>query len=415
MSYSMDKDLEAGIQLIEQNTKINTALKLINKSARFGTTPGKSYFEIGEIFRKGIPGLEANPEDARKYYDIAMVKFEEGSKDSLDYREMGDYYYFGLGTKKADKNTALVYYAKAAEDGDEVAAERKTEIQNQLDKGDSSSTPTLTPETVAKEETSEGETSEKVPQTEEPAVSSEAEKEEPNTNQENPDEDSENDHAVQVSPVVIKENMSADVSDKIIAEEIDSDQILIKALRVLDSTVATKAEKLDAVELVKTASEGGSSRASVLMGFLYEGDNSLVSVDFEASRSFYQKAIEQGSSSAKYRLGILYTDRDVPFYDVKKGHELIVASAHDGYSFALCYLGDCFRSKVDDTRNLEVAYRYYALAGERGLGLGYHYMAEIDASRQQLDLAGKHEKMAGENGFDINLGYQDPLFYSLHI
>ena len=415
MSYTMDTDLEAGIQLIEQNTKINTALKLINKSARFGKTPGKSYFEIGEIFRKGIPGLEANPEDARKYYDIAMVKFEEGSKDSLDYREMGDYYYYGLGTKKADKNAALVCYSKAAEDGDEIAAERKAEIQNQLDKGDSSSTPTLTPDTVAKEEkTDEEENAE--PLKEATASAPDQNQEEKETPKGDVTEESVKDEpTVQVSPVVIKENMSADTSDKIISEEIDSDQILIKALRILDSVTAAKAEKLDAVELVKTASEGGSVRASVLMGFFYEGDNSLVDTDFEMSRHFYEKAIEQGSSSAKYRLGILYTDKEVPFFDLKKGHDLIIASAHDGYSFALCYLGDCFRSKVDDTRNLEVAYRYYALAGERGLGLGYHYMAEIDASRQQLDLAKKHEKSAAENGFDVNLGYQDPLFYSLHI
>jgi hypothetical protein len=42
-------------------------------------------------------------------------------------------------------------------------------------------------------------------------------------------------------------------------------------------------------------------------------------------------------------------------------------------------------------------------------------MAEIDASRQQLDLAAQHEKLATDNGYDPALGYQDPLFYSLHV
>ena len=55
------------------------------------------------------------------------------------------------------------------------------------------------------------------------------------------------------------------------------------------------------------------------------------------------------------------------------------------------------------------------MAGDRGLGLGYHNMAEIDTSRQQLELAKEHEKLAMQNGYDPSLGYQDPLFYSLHI
>ena len=55
------------------------------------------------------------------------------------------------------------------------------------------------------------------------------------------------------------------------------------------------------------------------------------------------------------------------------------------------------------------------MAGERGLGVSYHSMAEIDASRQQLELAKLHERLAVENGYDPNVGYQDPLFYSLHI
>ena len=42
-------------------------------------------------------------------------------------------------------------------------------------------------------------------------------------------------------------------------------------------------------------------------------------------------------------------------------------------------------------------------------------MAEIDASRQELALAKEHEHLAFDNGYDPALGYQDPLFYSLHI
>ena len=47
MSYSIDKNLEAGMNLLAEGKKIDTALKLVNKSARKGTTKGKSFFEVG--------------------------------------------------------------------------------------------------------------------------------------------------------------------------------------------------------------------------------------------------------------------------------------------------------------------------------------------------------------------------------
>ena len=389
MGYKIDSDLQAALHLLDENKKIPTAFKLINRSAINGTTKGKSYFEIGQILREGTGGLKADPEVAKLYYDIAVKHFKSEPCDSMDYRELGDYYYFGLGHEAIDKNLALEYYDKAASDGDELAAERAAEIRGQASKGGAETAPTLTPETEAKEE---------VPPQQKEEVATEAKA-----------------APVVVSPVVTDENKPTEISDKIIEEEIDTDQIFIKAIRILDSASSTQQEKLDAVELCKIAGENGSIRACVLVGYLYEGDNSLVKCDYLEAKKWYELAIEHGSCSAEFRLGILYTNPEVPYADLDKGHDLIVSSAHNGYSFALAYLGDCFRAKVDDVRHLDVAYRYYALAGERGLGSAYHSMAQIDASRQQLDLAAKHDKLALDNGYDPALGYQDPLFYSLHI
>jgi TPR repeat protein len=390
MSYTIDKDLEEGQKLVASKKHIREGLKYINRSAIQGTTKGKSFFEIGRIIKEGIYGIEADAEESKKYYDIAMSHFKEEPKDSLDYHEMGDYYYYGLGTEEIDKNLALEYYRRALELGDENAQAKIDEIENQMKNGDASSAPVLSPETEAKETASEADEPN-------PVVSDKAEPE------------------VVASPVVINDNEVFDAKDKVIVDEIDSDQILIKAIRILDSSVASKEEKLDAVELVKIASEKGSIRALVLLGYLYEGDNSLIAKDDAKAKECYESAIAHGSCSAKFRLGILCMDKEFAYYDLDRGHQLIIDAAHDGYTYALCYLGDCFRVKVNDKRNLEVAYRYYSLAGERGLGIGYHNMAEIDASRQQLDLAAKHEKLAFDNGFDVSLGYQDPLFYTLHI
>ncbi len=392
MSYTIDKDLEAGQKLIASKKHIREGLKYINKSAIQGTTKGKSFFEIGKIIREGVYGIEADVEESKKYYDIAMSHFKDEPKDSLDYHEMGDYYYYGLGSEDIDVNLALEYYRRALELGDENAQAMIDEIENKLKNGDAGNTPVLSPDTDVKEnapeETKASEDEEEKDAAEKPVVD---------------------------SPVVVNENEVFDAKDKVIVDEIDSDQILIKAIRILDSASASKEEKLDAVELVRIAAEKGSIRALVLLGYLYEGDNTLVERDDAKSKEYYENAISHGSCSAKFRLGILLTDKEYSFYDLDKGHQMIIDAAHDGYTYALCYLGDCFRVKVNDKRNLEVAYRYYSLAGERGLGIGYHNMAEIDASRQQLDLAAKHEKLAFDNGYEKSLGYQDPLFYTLHI
>lgn len=380
MSYTIDSDLKAGMALLAEGKKIDSALKLINKSAKVGTTKGKSFFEIARIMREGAGGIQGNPEESRRYYDAAMEHFLHEPCDSMDHREMGDYYYYGLGTEKADLNRALEYFDLAASEGDELATERAAEIRKAQNKGTPASAPVLTPETQVKETKLYVEAS---PVTASPVVSSDAE--------------------------------PAKEEDPLLASVIDSEQLTIKALRLLDSLSSNRQDKLDGIELAKSAAENGSARAAVLVGYLYEGDNSLVAKDYDEAKKYYEKAIELNSAAAMFRLGIIYTDKEASFFDLNKGHELIIESAHRGYAWALAYIGDCFRLKVVDSRNLDLAYRYYAMAGERGLGIGYHNMAEIDASRQQLALAKEHEKLAVENGYDTCIGYQDPLFYSLHI
>ena len=387
MSYTIDSNLKAGIEMLAEGKSNKKALQLINKSAQSGKTKGKSYFEIGRILREGVNGIEPNPEEARRYYDKAMEIFLHSPCDSMDHREMGDYYHYGLGFAEVDLNRALEYCDMAANEGDELAKQNAEDIRNMLRKGNASKAPVLSPETTVKE-------TPVTPEEVRPAA------------QVKP---------VAVAPKVVTEEKPAEKEDPLLTSIIDSEQLTIKALRLLDSISSNRQDKLDGVELAKAAAEKGSARAAFLVGFLYEGDNSLVEKDLNTSKVYYDMAVELGSASAMFRLGILYTDSDSPFFDLNKGHELILKSAHAGYSWALAHLGDCFRQKVSDPRNLDLAYRYYAMAGERGLGLGYHNMAEIDTSRQQLELAKEHEKLAMQNGYDPSLGYQDPLFYSLHI
>lgn len=419
MPYTMDKNLEDGLKLLEEGKKVDTALKLINKSARKGTTKGKSFFEIGRIIREGIDGnLEANPEEARKYYDKALSLFattDEGKLDCLDYREMGDYFNYALGTEAADKNRAADYYRKAIELGDELSKERLDQLEKELAAGTPSTAPALTPvaeekkpEAVVLPATTPAETKEEKP-VEEKKVEEQPAVEEKKV--EEPAEEKEAEKAPEVQPAG-KIYMS---DSKKVQTVIEGEQILIRAIRLIDSPISTDKEINDGIELLKTAVEQGSLRAAVLMGYLYEGHSSYLAPNFELAKKHYEIACGRGSSVAEYRLGLLYLSPDTYFYNEGLGHEHIVKSARMGYAPALHYIGDAYRSKVTNPKNLEIAYRYYALAGERGYGLSYHNMSEIDASRQELDLAREHEKYAILNGYNPDTETQDPLHDTLHL
>jgi|GEM_PF-776717 len=453
MAYKLDKNLEAGLTLLNQGQKLDQACRLINRSARKGETKGKSFFEIGELLRKGIPGIDANPEESRPYYDAAVSHLLRGQCDSMDYRMLGDYFNYGLGTEPINKERALEYYdlsAKAEDDQGKLSEQRAEEIRALGQRKDANEV--LAPEAKREEEKPEEKPAEakneEKPAEAKPADKPEAKPEEAKPAEEKKEEAKPEEKPAEVKPVVVvpavavppeekkdekpmeakptpvakpieakpvvnqnqpAKNVSPDVQDLV-----KDDALLVKAIRMMDDPASSLQEREDGIALVEGASEEGSLRASVLLGYLYEGNNSLVAKDYALSKKYYELAIGRGSATAEFRLGRLYLDPESPFADEEKGHSLILDSARRGYSYALNYLGDCFREKVLDPRNLEVAYRYYALAGERGLGMAYHNMAEIDASRQEAELAKLHERYAQENGYDPHSGKQDPLFYTLH-
>ena len=317
MSYKIDKELQEGMDLLKEEKKIDSALKLINHSARKGTTKGKSFFEVGRIIRTGVPGLEANPEESRRYYDAAMNHFRHEPCDSMDYREMGDYYYYGLGTDAVNLNRALEYYDMAAKDDDELALQRATEIRETMKRGSATSAPALSPESALHEDMIVSST-EKEETTPANAVAEELVAEDKETVQETVSEPQ-----VTVSPVVSSESKPVVTDNKIVNEIISADQLLIRAIRLLDSDVSSEQDKLDGLELAKAAADEGSLRANILLGYIYEGENALVEGNYDLSRKYYETDIGLGSATAMYRLGKLYLEPDSPFYDDQVGHKLI--------------------------------------------------------------------------------------------
>lgn len=383
-NINIDKDLQEGLRLLDEGTSIDKAFKLINKSARRGKSKGKSFFVIGRIIREGnkAANMSGDHEEARRYYDTAIKEFtkhDEETLDSLDFRDMGDYYYYYLGTEARDLNKALYYYKKSADLGDEESAKKVSTIEAELASGNENQAPTLSENTKV-----------------------ETEKPEPSDLED-----------VTPKELLRPEGRIYETKDEEIKKVISSDEVLLRAIRLLTSNAATESEREEGLEMIKMASEEGSVRALVLLGYLYEGDNSLVAADFEKAKEYYEKAIALSSSVAMYRLGLLYGNEELSFYDEKQGHDLIIQSARLGYPYALNRLGDAYRAKVYDTKNLDLAYQYYALAGEKGLGLAYHNMAEIDASRQQIDLSRQHEKSAEENGYVLASGEQEPAFTAI--
>lgn len=384
MKVKMDKDLELALNMLKQGSDIDKALKLINKSAKSGTTKGKSYFEISRIIREGVPGLLPNPEESKRYADAAMGYFMREERDAVDLKDMADYYYYGYGSEPVDYNKALELYEKGITAGDESCQVKANEIRQRLADANTQAMPALSSVSASSNAPlATGMGGIGVDLFQAPSLMS--------------DKDP-----------VITDNPE-------ILNVLDSEKLTLKAIAMLDDEKSTMEELVDAIDLAKQAASLGSVRAMNLLGFIYESENGVVTRDAKIAKGYYERSASMNSSVGMFRLGLLLLDVDNPFADIEKAHSLILRSARAGYSIALGYLGDCFREKVSDPRNLDIAYRYYSMAGERGYGLGYHYMSQIDSSRDQLGLAEEHERLAVENGYDVNMGYQDPLFMTLHL
>ncbi len=428
MAYNIDKDLQEGLDLLNEGKQTEKAFKLINKSVRKGTTKGKSFFEVARILREGLGGLNPNTEEARRYYDASLAtyaKMDGKELDGMDYRNLGDYFSYGLGSESIDVNKALKYYREGAALGDQICQDRINALEREAVFGSAVSAPVISAESAPApvEETAPAPAAAPAPAYapfiyDEPApaeqaapapapaeayaqpeIEAEAEAEEPEIEQAD---------SLRPSP------RSFIARNDYINSVAQHDILLVNGIRIINSPLSTASDIAEGVELVQKACDQGSMRAAVYLGHMYEGgDYSVVAKNLSLAKDYYEIAAGRGSSAAEYYLGLLYLNPDFQEYNTLLGHEHILNSARRGYSYALNYLGDVYRQKVNDPKNLELAYRYYALAGERGLGLAYHNMAEIDASRQETLLAREHERYAILHGYDpVNPG-QDPLFFSI--
>ena len=412
MAYSIDKNLEKGMKLLENEGKTEEGIELINHSAKNGTTKGKSYFSIAQIIREGKFGIQTDVEKSRVFYDRAAEYLIE-NPDSMDYLYLGDYFNYGLGTQQTNKQKALEYYELASRANDSIkilAEDRADEIRNSMaiysKKSNDIFDDLNNPHPV--EATAFGDLN---PEPTE-SVGISFERIEPSSISASDDLPSSFTTPPVASPIVNENSSVDDASNE--ESEYKDDVLLVKALKLLDSPASSLQDKIDGFELVRTSCDEGSVRAAVLLGYFYEGKTSIKEKNLEEAQRYYELAISRGSVVAEFRLGLLYLIQNTSFTNEDKGHQLILSSARKGYSFALNYLGDCFREKVMDPRNLSLAYRYYALAGERNLGLAYHNMAEIDASRQDIELAKKHEDYAKKLGYDLNQSPYDSLAGVLH-
>ena len=441
MAYTIDKNLEKGMKLLESPDKVEEGLELVNSSAKTGTTRGKSFFIIGELIRQGKYGIQADLEKSRSFYDRA-AEFLLINSDSMDYLYLGDYFNYGLGTHPANKQKALEYYELSAASNDSIQPIAELRIddlqktldelgannelnQNQLDGADYSNPDEDYGGNSNASFNHNDQFNNEFGFSQDDNVDEEYAKENslPFENVSNPNvpnntplsEPTSNSFSTPSFAKPIR-NENAPYQD--LTNNIDSgfkdEVLLIKALKLLDSPASSLQDKIDGFELVRTSCDEGSVRAAVLLGYFYEGKTSIKDRNLADAIRYYELAVSRGSVVAEFRLGLLYLIQNTPFTNEDKGHNLILSSARKGYSFALNYLGDCFREKVLDPRNLSLAYRYYALAGERNLGVAYHNMAEIDASRQDIELATQHEEYAKKLGYDPSQSPYDSLANVLH-
>ena len=122
------------------------------------------------------------------------------------------------------------------------------------------------------------------------------------------------------------------------------------------------------------------------------------------SISFFEKASELENQNAKYSLGKIYIDQNSPYYDFKKGQELLLAVAKkESYisSFANYSLGKAFLEN-QEYKNIDKAITHLSLSAEQDNEQALYTLGKLyqdtNSSYYNLDLSLEYFNRAAEKG-----------------
>ncbi len=194
--------------------------------------------------------------------------------------------------------------------------------------------------------------------------------------------------------------------DKVI-DVVGDDAVFISAMRALTEPDRTAEERTSAVGTLDRLSAEGHVRSTVLLGICYQ-EGFFVEKSLPMAFDYFKRATFLGSVNGEYRLGVMMLQDDL-YRDVEKGVQHVKNAAARGLKDALNTLGDIYCKGIGVKADLSEAEKYYRFAADRGLGIAFYHLSQLESQRGEVEKAAADLKAAEEHGYDLSTGKQDYL------
>lgn len=168
-------------------------------------------------------------------------------------------------------------------------------------------------------------------------------------------------------------------NSKIENVEIDTDyNQLINAISLIEETNIDDAN--EQLQIIKYFANKDDIRALIFLGDCYI-QGKYVKKDDTLALTYYKKAIELGSTKAKYNLGKYYIEGNYSKVDISKGLNLIYQAAKAGLKEAQFYLGQVYYEGKLVAKDLNKALIYVQASYSRGYKPAKDYLIKIEEEK----------------------------------
>lgn len=351
------------VENLKNYKKVEKSINKLFKNAL--NNHGKSLYVLGIITRSGYRDIKKNTVESKKYltraFDLLVQEKEAG--DAAATYMVGTYYFYGYGNVEQDIDEAIKILDLAYNLGDVEAAKLlynyyKENEENEL--AEHYSQLALNSDYKPVVENKVVETAK---------VSSSA----PEVREESEAIIKSNYQPFTSSIDEIKDDTYYDF--KIREKHRDNNKVIGYINKINRSPEYLHREEL---EKLKVYADAGSLDAATYIGCYFNHRDSQSPENEQIALHYLNKAIELGSISSIYELGLLYINSTSELKDEHKGLNYVDTAARKGYTKALEYLGNVYHEGKFVFRNDSIARKFYILAANRGLGSAYYHLAQLD-------------------------------------
>ena len=165
-----------------------------------------------------------------------------------------------------------------------------------------------------------------------------------------------------------------------------------------------KGDYQTAIKLWKPLAEQGSASAQFNLGLMYSKGYG-VKQDYTEAAKWNRKAAEQGDADAQFRLGVMYTLGKGVKKDRSEAEKWYRKAAEQGNIDAQNAMGEVYLSGIGVKQNDAEAVKWYRKAAEQGsataqhaMGLFYSGTFSVDVIKEDLSKAKEWFRKACDNG-----------------